>query len=61
MAIIKCPECGKDISDMAKTCPTCGYPIGENPKSENGFSNSTKTMNQGTMTKLKSTEKKSKN
>lgn len=27
MAMIKCPECGKDISDQAKFCPNCGYPI----------------------------------
>lgn len=27
MAIINCPECGKEISDKAKSCPHCGYPI----------------------------------
>lgn len=27
MAIIKCPECGKAISDKAKVCPGCGVPI----------------------------------
>lgn len=27
MAIIKCPECGKDISDQAVSCPHCGYPL----------------------------------
>ena len=25
MAIIACPECGKEISDKAKSCPHCGY------------------------------------
>ena len=25
--LIKCPECGRDISDQAKNCPHCGYPI----------------------------------
>lgn len=25
MALIKCPECGKEISDTAKVCPHCGY------------------------------------
>ena len=25
MALIKCPECGNDISDKAKKCPHCGY------------------------------------
>lgn len=27
MALIKCPECGKEISDKASSCPGCGYPI----------------------------------
>ena len=27
MALIKCPECGKEISDTAKSCPNCGYEI----------------------------------
>jgi len=27
MALINCPECGKQISDQAKNCPDCGYPI----------------------------------
>ena len=25
MALIKCPECDKEISDTAKVCPSCGY------------------------------------
>lgn len=25
--IIKCPECNSDLSDKAKTCPHCGYPM----------------------------------
>ena len=27
MALIKCPECGKEVSDSAKSCPHCGYPL----------------------------------
>ena len=27
MALIKCPECGADISDTANNCPNCGYNI----------------------------------
>ena len=27
MAIIKCPECGKDVSDQAEVCVHCGYPL----------------------------------
>ena len=25
MALIKCPECGKEVSDKATNCPICGY------------------------------------
>jgi len=27
MAIVKCPECGKDVSDSAVSCPNCGKPL----------------------------------
>lgn len=27
MALIKCLECGKEISDKAVSCPNCGNPI----------------------------------
>lgn len=29
MALIKCPECGKEISDKATYCPNCGCPSKE--------------------------------
>lgn len=29
MALIKCPECGAEISDLATTCPKCGAPIAQ--------------------------------
>lgn len=29
MALIQCPECGKEISDKVKACPFCGYPMEE--------------------------------
>ena len=29
MALINCPECGKQVSTEAKVCPGCGYPIAE--------------------------------
>lgn len=25
MSLIQCPECKKQISDKAQSCPTCGY------------------------------------
>lgn len=42
MALIKCPECGKEISDQATSCPNCGYPINNTKKemAENPQSNS---------------------
>jgi uncharacterized membrane protein YdbT with pleckstrin-like domain len=27
MALINCPECGKQVSTEAQACPACGYPI----------------------------------
>lgn len=32
MAIIKCPECGHQVSDHAATCPSCGIEIAGNVK-----------------------------
>ena len=29
MALITCPECGKQVSTEAKVCPSCGYPVAE--------------------------------
>lgn len=27
MAMIKCPECGREIDELSELCPECGYPI----------------------------------
>ena len=29
MAIISCPECGKQVSDTAPACPSCGAPVSQ--------------------------------
>ena len=34
MALISCPECGKEVSDKAKACPHCGYEINPEIKVE---------------------------
>lgn len=34
MALIKCPECGKEISDKAEKCIHCGCPIMTNFEQE---------------------------
>ena len=33
MALIKCPECGKEISDKSPACIHCGYPLNPVPTS----------------------------
>lgn len=27
MALIRCPECQREVSDKASTCPACGFPL----------------------------------
>ncbi len=29
MALVNCPECGKEVSDKAYSCPACGFPVRE--------------------------------
>ena len=31
MALVKCPDCGRDVSQRAPTCPGCGAPIANAP------------------------------
>lgn len=40
MALIKCPECGNDISDQAPKCPKCGYVL--NAETEKSTENTDK-------------------
>lgn len=32
MPLIKCPDCGRDVSDVAPSCPQCGRPFGPSTK-----------------------------
>ena len=32
MSLIICPECKKQISDKARTCPNCGLPLSSDEK-----------------------------
>lgn len=32
MALIKCPECGKDVSDTIKSCIHCGFELSKEPE-----------------------------
>ena len=34
MALIKCPECGREVSDKANSCPNCGMPIAMTPNNK---------------------------
>lgn len=34
MALIKCPECGKEVSDKATSCPNCGYELSKQNQGE---------------------------
>lgn len=43
MALIKCPECGKEISDQAASCPNCGCPV-KKTNSDFGEDNSGKKV-----------------
>ena len=36
MALIKCKECGNEISSKAETCPKCGLRLKGSPKSNSG-------------------------
>lgn len=39
MAIIRCPECEKEISDKAISCPHCGFPLRETAGQDNSSTN----------------------
>lgn len=44
MALIKCRECGKEISDQAEMCPNCGYKL----KVKKAINNDTKSTKKRT-------------
>lgn len=44
MALILCPECGRQISDQAITCPHCGRPMTQNTNDTIGTPHSTPTI-----------------
>lgn len=46
MAMIKCDECGKDISDKAAACIACGAPI-DNVQNESVIGDSAKELGRG--------------
>lgn len=44
MALVKCPDCGKEISSKADKCPNCGYPV-EDMVQKNLFDDQPDTFN----------------
>ena len=41
MALIKCSECGKEISSKASSCPHCGNPMKQNEETVVAYENKT--------------------
>ncbi len=42
--LLSCPECKKQVSDQAKACPNCGYPVEEMLKKTRIFEYDPETM-----------------
>ena len=40
MALIKCPDCNRDVSSLASTCLKCGFPVAVNMKPPREFGGS---------------------
>lgn len=56
MALIICPECQKEVSDQAKKCPHCGYPLKrkiKKPKVLNAIDGSSALLRQPTFSHKK--------
>ena len=34
MALINCPECGREVSNAAPACPNCGFPVAAQAQSQ---------------------------
>ena len=59
MALIKCPDCGKDISDLAPACPNCGRPQSTMPPSPSPMERVTeKTQPEPTLLPVQESPKK---
>lgn len=47
MALIKCPECELQVSDKARSCPHCGFPLSESTKPKKRSFSKTKRLPNG--------------
>lgn len=57
MALIKCPECGKEISDRSQSCIFCGYPLCTTNDDENIMADDVPQKVEVTSVSLKSNAK----
>ena len=60
MALIKCPECKKKISDQCEKCPNCGYPIDKICEADENQITDTENVDDGTARGKKSFDIKNK-
>lgn len=37
MALMQCPECGREVSTHASSCPGCGYPLQPQPPTQSAL------------------------
>ena len=58
MSMIKCPECGKEISDKAEKCPNCGCPMEEIKKIVSDDDYQAEQQYQDMLNRLKARENK---
>lgn len=65
MALIKCPECGKEVSDKASACIHCGYPLDVKKESTTEYqkknNSATELENRGTDNPVGTSQSKSGN
>ena len=48
MTLIRCPDCDKEVSDQARSCPNCGHPIAkQRPQRVRTAEDSALTRNRG--------------
>ena len=59
MALIKCPECKKKISDQCTNCPNCGYPLDKICEADENQATDIDNSTEGTAKSKKSFEIKS--
>lgn len=60
MALITCPECGREISDRVRACPHCGYPFEEDPPAISDAKDNQSEVSETDISETPATKKKTK-